>query len=166
MHKIKSGGWCHCFIYSLLPECHREIDITDAFDDEPKSTTSPALAAADISVPEAAAATPSTSTTATPSPAPTSASSRITRQQRGPKTRKQRQADMAQAADAASSSKSAESSQPRFKRCKDAIDAGLEAFQGKDYKGAIDLFNMALELPGNGEECRSPAILEAGVSSL
>eukprot|EP00775_Hariotina_reticulata_P003889 gene3890-4144_t len=37
-----------------------------------------------------------------------------------------------------------------FKKCKDAIDAGLEAFQRKDYLAAIDLFNTALELPGNG----------------
>jgi hypothetical protein len=39
----------------------------------------------------------------------------------------------------------------RFKKCKDAISAGLESFQKKDYLAAIDLFNTALELPGNGE---------------
>jgi hypothetical protein len=34
-----------------------------------------------------------------------------------------------------------------------AIDAGLEAFAAKQFSEAIDLFNLALELPGNGEAC-------------
>ena len=38
----------------------------------------------------------------------------------------------------------------RFKKCKEAIDAGLEKFQSKDYAAAIELFSLALELPGNG----------------
>lgn len=36
------------------------------------------------------------------------------------------------------------------KRCKEAIDAGLAAFQQRQFQAAIDLFNLALELPGNG----------------
>lgn len=36
------------------------------------------------------------------------------------------------------------------KRCKDAIDAGLKLFQKGNYQAAIDSFNLALELPGNG----------------
>eukprot|EP00879_Flechtneria_rotunda_P015356 GHRR01016053.1.p1 GENE.GHRR01016053.1~~GHRR01016053.1.p1 ORF type:complete len:179 (+),score=64.13 GHRR01016053.1:30-539(+) len=58
---------------------------------------------------------------------------------------------MAKAADAqaTTSSSSSASVQPEYKRCKEAIDAGLEAFRGKDYQGAIQLFNLALELPGN-----------------
>jgi hypothetical protein len=32
-----------------------------------------------------------------------------------------------------------------------AMDAGLEAFAAKQFSEAIDLFNLALELPGNGE---------------
>eukprot|EP00879_Flechtneria_rotunda_P028949 GHRR01031191.1.p2 GENE.GHRR01031191.1~~GHRR01031191.1.p2 ORF type:complete len:123 (+),score=51.55 GHRR01031191.1:30-371(+) len=60
---------------------------------------------------------------------------------------------MAKAADAqaTTSSSSSASVQPEYKRCKEAIDAGLEAFRGKDYQGAIQLFNLALELPGNSE---------------
>jgi hypothetical protein len=38
----------------------------------------------------------------------------------------------------------------RPKRCKQAIDAGLELFQQAKYQDAINMFNMALELPGNG----------------
>ena len=38
----------------------------------------------------------------------------------------------------------------RPKRCKEAIDKGLELFQQKKYQAAVDLFNLALELPGNG----------------
>ncbi|KXZ46479.1 hypothetical protein GPECTOR_43g915 [Gonium pectorale] len=38
----------------------------------------------------------------------------------------------------------------RPKRCKEAIDKGLEAFKAKQYDQAISLFNLALELPGNG----------------
>lgn len=36
------------------------------------------------------------------------------------------------------------------RRCKDAIDAGLELFAQREYQRAIDSFNLALELPGNG----------------
>ncbi|KAI8474785.1 MAG: hypothetical protein J3K34DRAFT_109787 [Monoraphidium minutum] len=36
------------------------------------------------------------------------------------------------------------------KRCKEAIDAGLALFQQQQYQAAIDSFNLALELPGNG----------------
>lgn len=36
------------------------------------------------------------------------------------------------------------------KRCKEAIDKGLELFQAKQYQQAVDMFNLALELPGNG----------------
>jgi len=42
------------------------------------------------------------------------------------------------------------SSPPLAQKCKEAIDKGLERFQAKDLQGAIDLFNLALELPGNG----------------
>jgi tetratricopeptide (TPR) repeat protein len=35
-------------------------------------------------------------------------------------------------------------------RCKEAIDEGLAKFAAKDFQAAIDLFNLALELPGNG----------------
>ncbi len=38
----------------------------------------------------------------------------------------------------------------RPKRCKDAIDAGLALFSAGDYQAAADMFNDALELPGNG----------------
>lgn len=37
---------------------------------------------------------------------------------------------------------------PRTSR--DAISAGLEAYNGKRYQEAVDLFSMALELPGSG----------------
>jgi len=30
------------------------------------------------------------------------------------------------------------------------MDAGLELFRQGEYQAAIDLFNLALELPGNG----------------
>ncbi|KAG2432906.1 hypothetical protein HXX76_008636 [Chlamydomonas incerta] len=38
----------------------------------------------------------------------------------------------------------------RPKRCKEALDKGLELFKQKQYDQAIALFNLALELPGNG----------------
>ena len=38
----------------------------------------------------------------------------------------------------------------RPRRCKEAIDKGLACFGSKQYQEAIDLFNLALELPGNG----------------
>jgi len=38
----------------------------------------------------------------------------------------------------------------RPKNCKQAIDKGLELFQAKKFQEAIDMFNVALELPGNG----------------
>lgn len=38
----------------------------------------------------------------------------------------------------------------RYKRCKDALDAGLALFGEKKYQDAIAAFNLALELPGNG----------------
>ncbi|KAG2448823.1 hypothetical protein HYH02_006174 [Chlamydomonas schloesseri] len=38
----------------------------------------------------------------------------------------------------------------RPKRCKEAIDKGLELFKQKQYEQAIAMFNLALELPGNG----------------
>ena len=38
----------------------------------------------------------------------------------------------------------------RPKSCKQAIDKGLELFQDKKFQEAIDMFNVALELPGNG----------------
>ena len=36
------------------------------------------------------------------------------------------------------------------KRCKDAIDAGLVLFKARKFQDAIAMFNVALELPGNG----------------
>ncbi|PNW77501.1 hypothetical protein CHLRE_10g439350v5 [Chlamydomonas reinhardtii] len=38
----------------------------------------------------------------------------------------------------------------RPKRCKEAIDKGLELFKQKQYDQAVAMFNLALELPGNG----------------
>ncbi|KAG2501197.1 hypothetical protein HYH03_001011 [Edaphochlamys debaryana] len=38
----------------------------------------------------------------------------------------------------------------RPKRCKEAIDKGLELFQQKKFEEAVAMFNLALELPGNG----------------
>jgi hypothetical protein len=38
----------------------------------------------------------------------------------------------------------------RPKRCKEAIDAGLALFQERKFTEAIDMWNLALELPGNG----------------
>jgi hypothetical protein len=38
----------------------------------------------------------------------------------------------------------------RPKNCKQAIDRGLQLFQEKKFQEAVDLFNLALELPGNG----------------
>ncbi len=38
----------------------------------------------------------------------------------------------------------------RPRRCKQAIDAGLALFQQDKFQEAIDMFNLALELPGNG----------------
>jgi tetratricopeptide (TPR) repeat protein len=136
-------------IKDLISRDRKEVELTTAFD-EP--TASSIGAAVGIAGPTAAAEAPATtSTSAATAPSHSSNSSRNPRQQRGPKTRRQRQADMAQAAETADSSNSSSvSTQPRFKRCKDAIDAGLEAFQAKDFRAAIDLFNLALELPGNG----------------
>jgi len=59
------------------------------------------------------------------------------------KSRKQRQKDMAAAAGIKDDSN-------RPKKCKEAIDQGLQLFQEKQYQAAIDMFNLALELPGNG----------------
>eukprot|EP00798_Chlamydomonas_sp_ICE-L_P021113 gene21113-28002_t len=44
------------------------------------------------------------------------------------------------------------------KRCKEAIDKGLDLFEAKQYQEAIGMFNLALELPGNGayREATSP----------
>jgi hypothetical protein len=36
------------------------------------------------------------------------------------------------------------------KRCRDAIEAGIAKMQAKDYQGALDLFQLSLELPGAG----------------
>eukprot|EP00878_Enallax_costatus_P023056 GHUV01024508.1.p1 GENE.GHUV01024508.1~~GHUV01024508.1.p1 ORF type:complete len:248 (+),score=67.40 GHUV01024508.1:161-904(+) len=137
----------------LISRDRKQVDITDAFDDTPQAPSSPPATTATTTTADA----PSTSSPAAASNSTrSSSSSSRPRQQRGPKTRRQRQADIAQAADAAdeassSGSKGGVSSQARFKKCKDAIDAGLEAFQAKKYVGAIELFNLALELPGNGE---------------
>ncbi len=38
----------------------------------------------------------------------------------------------------------------RPKKCKEAIDMGLELFQQRKYQEAIAMFNLALELPGQG----------------
>eukprot|EP00878_Enallax_costatus_P005241 GHUV01005508.1.p1 GENE.GHUV01005508.1~~GHUV01005508.1.p1 ORF type:complete len:286 (+),score=95.50 GHUV01005508.1:161-1018(+) len=136
----------------LISRDRKQVDITDAFDDTPQAPSSPPATTATTTTADA----PSTSSPAAASNSTrSSSSSSRPRQQRGPKTRRQRQADIAQAADAAdeassSGSKGGVSSQARFKKCKDAIDAGLEAFQAKKYVGAIELFNLALELPGNG----------------
>lgn len=35
-----------------------------------------------------------------------------------------------------------------YKKCKEALDAGLEAFASKQYSKAVELFSLALELPG------------------
>jgi len=68
---------------------------------------------------------------------------------RGPKSRRQRMQRIAQAADATGGdTPKAKDSGPR--RCKEAIDQGLACFGSKQYQEAIDLFNLALELPGNG----------------
>lgn len=37
-----------------------------------------------------------------------------------------------------------------FSRCRDAIDAGLAKYNQADYQAALDLFQLALELPGTG----------------
>lgn len=37
-----------------------------------------------------------------------------------------------------------------YARCRQAIDAGLDKYQSGDYNGALELFQLALELPGNG----------------
>ena len=39
---------------------------------------------------------------------------------------------------------------PRPMSCKIAIDKGLVFFQAKQFQEAVDMFNVALELPGNG----------------
>jgi hypothetical protein len=36
----------------------------------------------------------------------------------------------------------------RPKKCKEAMDLGLEQFKAGKYQEAINLFNLALELPG------------------
>lgn len=36
------------------------------------------------------------------------------------------------------------------RRCRDAIEAGIAKMQAKDYQGALDLFQLSLELPGAG----------------
>jgi hypothetical protein len=38
----------------------------------------------------------------------------------------------------------------RPKSCKQAIDRGLDLFKQQLYQEAVDMFNLALELPGNG----------------
>ncbi|KAF6261453.1 hypothetical protein COO60DRAFT_1501236 [Scenedesmus sp. NREL 46B-D3] len=130
-------------VRDLISRDRKEVELTDAFEDAPAA-------------PSAADTQTSSSSTAT-AEAPSSSATTSTRSSSrrrtaaGFKSRKQRQADMAQAADAGGApSSSSKAPEPEFKRCKQAIDAGLEAFQAKQYSQAIDLFNLALELPGNG----------------
>ncbi|KAG1681383.1 hypothetical protein FOA52_007431 [Chlamydomonas sp. UWO 241] len=59
------------------------------------------------------------------------------------KSRKKRQETMAKNAE-----KRTDPNRP--KTCKGAIDRGLQLFVEKRHQDAIDMFNMALELPGNG----------------
>uniref|UniRef100_A0A383WE94 Uncharacterized protein n=1 Tax=Tetradesmus obliquus TaxID=3088 RepID=A0A383WE94_TETOB len=134
-------------VRDLISRDRKEVELTDAFEEKPAAPAAPAAADASSS------ASSSTTTTAdAPSSSTRSSSSSARRRTGGFKTRKQRQADMAQAADAedAPSSSSSDAPERQFKRCKQAIDAGLEAFAAKQYSQAIDLFNLALELPGNG----------------
>ncbi|GAX77437.1 hypothetical protein CEUSTIGMA_g4882.t1 [Chlamydomonas eustigma] len=58
------------------------------------------------------------------------------------KSKKQRQAEMAKAAK--------ESDPNRPTNCKQAIDQGLALFNKQLYQEAVDMFNLALELPGQG----------------
>lgn len=122
-------------VADLLARDRKEIEITNAFEEAPPAAPVAAAAAA----PAAAEASTSSSSASSKRKARSSSSRR-----EGPKSREQRQADMAAAADADTTASR------QFKRCKEAIDAGLLAFQSKDFEGAIDLFNLALELPGNG----------------
>lgn len=132
---------------------NRQVELTTAFDETPAAQPE-AQAADEAPAAAAVAGRPSSSTAAG---APTS-SSRPGRRQ-GPKSRRQRQVDMASAADAAAAggavttAAAAAADEQRScgpKRCKEAIDAGLEAFTAQRYGEAIELFNLALELPGNG----------------
>lgn len=73
-----------------------------------------------------------------PEPAAASASAPV-------KPKSQRQKDIAEKQD-----KKAKGDPNRPKRCKEAMDAGLALFKQKEFVAAIEMFNVALELPGNG----------------
>ncbi|GLC34521.1 hypothetical protein PLESTB_001252200 [Pleodorina starrii] len=60
------------------------------------------------------------------------------------KSRQQRRSD------GRTRSEGTDQSPDRPKRCKEAIDKGLELFKQRQFDQAIALFNLALELPGNG----------------
>lgn len=62
------------------------------------------------------------------------------------KSRRQRQRDAAEAAGISSEPTAAAGP----KKCKEAIDKGLELYGQRQYQEAIAMFNLALELPGNG----------------
>ncbi|KAI3436014.1 hypothetical protein D9Q98_002071 [Chlorella vulgaris] len=51
------------------------------------------------------------------------------------------------------------------KRAREAIDQGLQKFQAKDYRAAIDLFQLALELPGSGLMRMSGSVREYSCAS-
>jgi hypothetical protein len=128
-----------------------------AFDDEAKN----APAATTTTAPPAAAAPAAAPTTTAPATPPTQLRSRADRQRStaaaadaaaGPTTKKRKQGGGRRAAEkAASDAADASSTSPSGpRRCKEAIDAGLAAFSSGDPDAAIALFNLALELPGNG----------------
>lgn len=68
------------------------------------------------------------------------------------KSRRQRRDALVASSDQAGSAAAAAIAQDpnRPKRCKDAIDAGLILFKERKYQDAVAMFNVALELPGNG----------------
>lgn len=60
------------------------------------------------------------------------------------KSKRQRRKEVAQQ----DSERASDPSQP--KRCKEAMDKGLAFFQEKKFAEAVQMFTLALELPGNG----------------
>lgn len=69
----------------------------------------------------------------------------------------------AAAADEPQSRREAEGGGP--KKCREAIDAGLAAFEQGEYQAALDLFQLSLELPGAGTMRMSGTVHEIACPS-
>ena len=101
-------------------------DALAAFSDDPApSSSKPAAAAAAVAAP--------------PAPPAVQQQEQQQQQERGPASKR---ADKLRSGD----------STPQ--RAREAIDLGLEKFQAQDYRAAIDLFQLALEVGGWGGRAR------------